>query len=168
MKCVRFIFMICIWLYLVYPGSALSFCFDEAARTYNINPLLLQAIATVESNNHPYAINVNKNGRSVKTVYPTSKKSAIEQIKNLDRLGYNYDIGIGQINVKNIKGYGMDPKELFEPCKNLHASAMLLKGLIDRYGYTWDAIWRYNGSRDYALKVYEKIKVMKKNPDISK
>lgn len=168
MKFLCFVLLAAIGLLMGYPSLVLGFCFDDAAKKYNINPLLLKAIADVESNNHPYAINVNKNGSSVKAVFTSSKKTAIDYIRHFERTGYNYDVGLGQINIRNIKRYGMDSKELLNPCKNLHASAMLLKGLIERYGYTWEAVWRYNGSKDYAVKVYKKIKVLKKDADISK
>lgn len=39
-----------------------AFCFSEAAQRYGINEKILIAIAKVESNFNPSAININKNG----------------------------------------------------------------------------------------------------------
>ena len=37
-------------------------CFDEAGKKHAIDPLLLEAIAHVESSMNPKAINMNRNG----------------------------------------------------------------------------------------------------------
>jgi len=58
-------------------SDAFCFCFDEAACRYNISADILYAIAKVESNFNPGAVNWNKNG--------------------------SYDYGIMQINSDGIK-----------------------------------------------------------------
>ncbi len=40
--------------------SAIAACFESAARTYRIDPLLLVAIAEVESGMHPRAVGLNR------------------------------------------------------------------------------------------------------------
>jgi hypothetical protein len=118
----------------------LQLCFEQAALTYNINPLLLWAIAKVESNFNPNALNKNKDG--------------------------SYDIGIMQINsshLKTLKKYGLINKSLiWEPCYNIHVGAWILSKCIQKHGYTWEAIGCYNAvtpwkRKKYSYKVYKTI-----------
>ena len=118
----------------------LQVCFEKASLTYNINPLLLWAIAKVESNFNPYALNKNKDG--------------------------SYDIGIMQINtvhLKTLEKYGLfDKRYIWDPCYNIHVGAWILSKCIQRHGYTWEAIGCYNAvtpwkRKKYSYKVYKAI-----------
>lgn len=117
--------------------AADSLCFDEAGAKYGINPLILRAIAKVESNFNPRAINWNKNG--------------------------SYDFGVMQIN--SLWGYTLGKgwwSTLGDPCTNIKAGAMILSACMDKYGYTWEAIGCYNSrtpdKRDrYAMTVYKQL-----------
>ncbi|WP_371441391.1 transglycosylase SLT domain-containing protein, partial [Candidatus Sodalis sp. SoCistrobi] len=42
------------------PKAAIAACFESAARTYRIDPLLLIAIAEVESGMNPRAVGLNR------------------------------------------------------------------------------------------------------------
>lgn len=102
---------------------------------YNIHPNILWAIAKVESNFNPYAINRNANG--------------------------SYDIGIMQINsswIPVLKRYGLsDVKQLWDPCYNIHIGAWVLSQCIEKHGYTWQAVGCYN-----AVSPAKKIRYMSK------
>jgi Transglycosylase SLT domain. len=132
-------------------------CFIRAAMQYDIPYQILVAIAKVESGFRPWVININQNGRSVKVINPKSVEEAATYLQYLHDNGYNYDVGVGQINVGNIKRLGLRPQQLLDPCNNIMVSAYILKENILRYGLTWEAIWRYNGRRDYAFKVYNAL-----------
>lgn len=138
-------------------ANDLSRCFSEAAARYNIPPALLVAIAKVESGFRPWVMNINHNGQSVRVINPKTYEEAVYYLTYLHQNGYNYDVGIGQINVANIRRFGINPVSLLDPCNNLMVSAYILRENINRYGFTWDAIWRYNGRRDYAYKVYRAL-----------
>lgn len=140
-------------------------CFIEAANKYGVRPRLLYAIAKVESDFNPYAINVNAHGRSIKVYYPENKDQAKVVLNYLLSHGYNFDLGIAQINIVNIRSMGLDPYKLLDPCQNLDVSAILLKSLINRYGFNWQAIWRYNGRPSYAYKVYHALLWLRKHPN---
>lgn len=140
-------------------------CFNEAAKLYGIPPKLLIAIAKVESNFNPYAINVNKDGKSIKVYYPQNKEQAYIVLNYLASHGYNYDVGIAQINVINIKDMGLDQYKLLDPCYNLEVSAKILKTLIQRYGLTWQAIWHYNGRPSYSYLVYHALIWLNNRPN---
>jgi len=114
-----------------------EFCFEEAGVAYGINPLILKAIAGVESNYKPRAVNRNSNG--------------------------TYDFGIMQINSSWGHALGRDWwNTLGDPCSNIKGGAMILSNCMKKYGYTWEAIGCYNSQtpdkRDrYALTIFRKL-----------
>jgi len=120
------------------PSILNAFCFEDAGRAYNINPLLLESIASIESNFNPKAINKNRNG--------------------------SQDIGLMQVNSIWVKPLKLDPDELVsDPCYNTMIGAKILRQCIDRYGYAWEAVGCYNAAdparrADYSWKVFDKIK----------
>jgi len=122
---------------ILFPATALPFCFYDAGRAYGINPQLLQGIAKVESNLNPAAINRNKNGSA--------------------------DYGLMQINSFWLKKLGTTTEELLKnPCYNVMAGAYVLRGCLDRHGETWEAIGCYNATNRnkraaYSWKIYREI-----------
>lgn len=114
---------------LLLTSTAHGFCFDEAGTMYGVSPKLLRAIAKVESNYNPVAINRNKNG--------------------------SYDFGVMQINSSWAKSLGQDRwKALGNPCYNVKVGAWILSSLIDRHGYNWEAVGRYNAISEKQKAVY--------------
>ncbi len=137
-------------------------CFMDASDKYGINIHLLKAIAKVESGMHPYAVNINLKGRN-KSFYIKNKKVASAFISYLEKKGYDFDVGISQINIRNIRRFGLSPVELLDPCKNIEISARILRELTRKYGVTWNAVWRYNGSKNYSKKIFKALKDLSKN-----
>ncbi|ACO03675.1 MAG TPA: lytic transglycosylase [Persephonella sp.] len=136
-------------------------CFLVSSKKYGVNIHLLKAIAEVESGMQPYAVNVNLKGKN-RSFFIKNRKVASEFITYLEKKGYNFDVGISQINIKNIRRFGLSPVELLDPCKNIDLSARIMRELIDRHGMTWDAVWRYNGNKRYAKKVLKALKEIRK------
>jgi len=146
-------------------GKSLYF----ASLHYGVPFLLLVAIADVESSFNPLVINVNnsriKCPRNANCVYyqngtvirPDSARSAKKILKNLHEKGYNYDVGLMQINRLWIEKYRLPPEVFLDEEYNALFGAFILKKLLERYSYK-EAIWRYNGSRSYLQKVLRKIK----------
>jgi len=114
------------------PVSLYAFCFEEAGYEYRIHPAILKAIAEVESNMNPYAVNFNKNG--------------------------TYDYGLMQINSSWYYVLGHKRwKKLSDPCYNVKVAAWILTQCINKYGYKWEAVGCYN-----AVSKYKRIKYVKK------
>jgi soluble lytic murein transglycosylase-like protein len=130
-------FCIIMILFIATGAEADSLCFDEAGGQYGINPQILRAIAKVESNFNPRAVNRNTNG--------------------------TYDFGVMQIN--SSWGYTLGKEwwsTLGDPCTNIKAGAKILASCMQKYGYTWEAIGCYNsqtpGKRDkYAMVVFKQL-----------
>jgi soluble lytic murein transglycosylase-like protein len=129
---------ILILLGLLFPAFVYGFCFEDAGNRYGISPVLLESIAKVESNLNPGAMNKNRDG--------------------------SIDMGLMQINSFWLKTLNVSSDALMkDACLNTMAGARILRGCIDRYGYTWEAVGCYNAAgRDrkvsYAWKVFHKMK----------
>lgn len=117
-------------------------CFDEAGMEYGISPLILRAIAKVESNYNPNAVNKNRNG--------------------------SYDFGVMQINSIWASSLGKETwNNLGDPCTNIKTGAKILSGCIKKYGYNWQAIGCYNSqtpgkSERYARLVFKELQHIQK------
>jgi type IV secretion system protein VirB1 len=92
--------------------------------------MVMKAIITTESKGNPLAINLNgyRNGRRIRLSYqPHSFSQAISWIKYLDQHDYNFDIGIAQVNIKNIHAFGLSATQALDICTNLQMASMILK-----------------------------------------
>lgn len=124
------------------PGRAHADCFADAARYHQVNPLILRAIAVVETGGKADAINRNRNG--------------------------SYDLGelqINSIHQAELARYGIAPPDLMDACKNIYIGAWILRKAMDKYGNTWEAIGAYNSAtpvyRDrYARRVQQAVRAL--------
>ena len=84
----------------------------------------LAAIVKTESGFNPYAIGVNRGAKLSRQ--PRSYQEAVSTAKSLIAQGANIDLGIAQINSANLGVVKMSVEQLFDPCQNLKASALIL------------------------------------------
>ena len=100
---------------------------DLAALMLTCAPLVAQdtarALIQVESGGNPYAIGV-VGGALVRQ--PTNLPEAVATVAALEAAGWNYSVGLGQINKRNFERYGLTPSTAFEPCANLTAMQGIL------------------------------------------
>lgn len=113
---------------LDFPAIALQ-CGPEVATE------VIQRIVTVESSYNPYAIGV-VGGRLQRQ--PKTKEEAVVTAQYLASNGWNFSMGLGQINRYNLSKYGLDYQSVFEPCSNLKAAAAIYQDCFDRAAKTSD------------------------------
>ncbi len=88
-----------------------------------IHPDTARAIARVESGFNPYAIGVV--GGALQR-QPRTRAEALATIEALEADGWNYSVGLGQINVGNFARLGLTPRAALDPCASLAAMQAVL------------------------------------------
>ncbi|MCI3133362.1 lytic transglycosylase domain-containing protein [Phenylobacterium aquaticum] len=94
-----------------------------------VAPETLLSVVQVESRFEPLAIGVNGLPRVALT--PASVDEAVARAGELIAAGRSIDLGLAQINSKNLQWLGLSLRQVFEPCANLSAAARVLQ---DGYG----------------------------------
>jgi type IV secretion system protein VirB1 len=92
----------------------------------NVAPETIAAIVQTESRSNELAVGVNGLGRSI--AQPTSVARAIEVARFYVAKGYSVDLGLGQINSRNMKALGLTWDTVFEPCTNIAAAGAVISG----------------------------------------
>ena len=146
-------FALCLFIFMLVPAAGQAYCFKEAGEAMKVDPLLLLAFAIQESHLNSNAIGVNK---------PDTKGSI------------TYDYGLMQINSSHfseLERQGIDENQLInEPCTSIMVGASILSGMINVYGYNWEAVGAYNAGLKkenypqrmrYAHKVWAKYQQIK-------
>lgn len=90
-----------------------------------VAPKTMAAIVQVESGLKPYAINVNDRARLKHQ--PTTAAQATAIAKALLTDGASIDLGLSQINSKNLDWLGLSVEDAFDPCTNLAAAGKVLE-----------------------------------------
>lgn len=88
-----------------------------------VHPDTASAIASVESGFNPYAIGVV--GGALQR-QPRTRHEALATIKALQAGGWDYSVGLGQINVGNFARLGLTPSSALDPCTSLAAMQAVL------------------------------------------
>lgn len=96
----------------------------------NVAPETLVSVVRTESGFNPLAINVNKGAAPVRQ--PRTKAEAVRAAATLLRAGANFDLGLGQINSRNLRWLGLTVETAFEPCANLSAAGRVLRDNYQR------------------------------------
>jgi len=88
-----------------------------------------QALVAVESGFNPYAIGV-VGGALLRQ--PRTQAEAISTAKSLQAEGWNFSVGLAQINVRNLESLGLTVESAFDPCASLNAMQTVLTDCYDR------------------------------------
>ena len=93
---------------------------------------VLQHVVRVESGFHPYAIGV-VGGRLARQ--PRNLPEAVATARMLEQQGYNFSLGLAQVNRYNLKRQGLNSYEqAFGSCDNLRAGSRILQECYQRAG----------------------------------
>jgi type IV secretion system protein VirB1 len=140
------------------PGMEMLACPNLA-----VSPEVMQHIVHVESSANPYAIGVV--GGQLEH-QPGSLPEALATVRMLDAKGYNFSLGLAQVNRANFDRYGLDSyTKAFDACANLSAGARILADCHTRAHGDWPKAFScyYSGNfttgfRDgYVQKIYASI-----------
>ncbi|OZB34944.1 MAG: hypothetical protein B7X44_11230 [Halothiobacillus sp. 15-55-196] len=91
----------------------------------NVAPQTLAAIVRVESGGNPWRIGIN--GDYVLPRQPVNQAEAISKANRLINMGYNIDMGLMQVNIKNLNALKLSVEQVFDPCINIKAGARILQ-----------------------------------------
>jgi type IV secretion system protein VirB1 len=89
----------------------------------NVAPQTVAAIVRTESSGRPLALNINGTRQPKR---PTSLADAIATAKRYIAAGYSVDLGLGQINSRNMRWLGLTWETVFDPCTNIAALGQIL------------------------------------------
>ncbi|WP_323123199.1 lytic transglycosylase domain-containing protein [Burkholderia alba] len=95
----------------------------------SVHPTTLQAVVKTESSFNPFAIGV-VGGRLARA--PRSEAEAVATVNALEAGGWNYSMGLAQVNRANLKATGLTPSTVFDPCANLKAGSAILSDCYTR------------------------------------
>lgn len=113
------------------PGLEMLACQDLAV------PMeIMEHVVRVESSFNPYAIGVVGTRLARQ---PANLEEAVATASRLERDGYNFSLGLAQVNRHNLAAQGLSSYELaFSACPNLAAGARILADCHVRAGGNWD------------------------------
>lgn len=89
-----------------------------------VAPQTMAAVVNVESGYNPYAIGV-VGGRLARQ--PGSLEEALATAKQLSSDGWNFSVGIAQVNRYNLPRYEITYEQAFDPCTNLRIGSKILE-----------------------------------------
>ena len=88
-----------------------------------VAPATVVAIVQTESSGDPFALNVNGARQPARQ---TSAADAIATARRHVVAGYSVDLGLGQINSRNMRWLGLSWETVFDPCTNVAALGRVL------------------------------------------
>jgi len=125
---------------------------------------VMQHVIDVESSRNPFAIGV-VGGALVRQ--PRRLDEALATVRMLEEKGYNFSVGLAQVNRHNLAKYGLDSYEkAFQQCPNLQAGSRILADCYKRSGGDWGKSFScyYSGDfttgfrHGYVQKMYDSIR----------
>lgn len=123
-----------------------------------VPPHVMQHVVNVESSRNPFAIGV-VGGRLARQ--PRTLGEAVATAKMLEQNGYNFSLGIAQVNRYNLAKYGLSSyQQAFEICPNLQAGSRILRECYDRaqdWGKAFSCYYSGNFVTGYRHGYVQKI-----------
>jgi type IV secretion system protein VirB1 len=104
------------WPVMAYTAAAILALASQCAP--NVAPQTVAAIVQTESHRRPFALNVN--GGSQPAAQPDAASAAATAQRYI-AAGYSVDLGLGQINSRNMRWLGLTWDTVFDPCTNVAA-----------------------------------------------
>jgi type IV secretion system protein VirB1 len=96
-----------------------------------VHPVTLKAVVTVESGGSVNAIHVNGLADNAQP-HPKDATDAAVIAHRYIAAGQSVDLGLMQVNSKNLPGLGLSVEQVLDPCTNLHAGGTILAAFYAR------------------------------------
>ena len=106
---------------MAYSATALFALASQCAPS--VAPETVLAIIQTESSGEPFALNVNGGRQPVRQ---NNAADAAATARRYVAAGYSVDLGLGQINSRNMRWLGLTWDTVFDPCTNVAALARVL------------------------------------------
>ena len=106
---------------MTYSAAAILALASQCAPT--VAPETVLAIVQTESSGEQFALNVNGGRQPARQ---TSAADAAATARRYVGAGYSVDLGLGQINSRNMRWLGLTWENVFDPCTNVAALARVL------------------------------------------
>lgn len=117
---------------------------------HEVAPHTVQKVIDVESGGNPLAINVNGLSR-YKSPHPKTRDDAIATTRHWISLGYSVDMGLMQVNSRNLAAYGATVSDMFSPCASIRTGSQIL---YNAYQSAKKRDARPSVAVQYALSLY--------------
>jgi type IV secretion system protein VirB1 len=128
-----------------------------------IDPVTMAAVVVQESGGRPWVIHNNTTGKSL--TFDTKADVVAAAMSAVDR-DESVDMGLVQINNKNLPALGLSVAQVFDPCINIAVGAKILAAGYKKTGSLGNALSIYNTGRSdskvglaYAQKVFQQANV---------
>ncbi|RBQ27637.1 lytic transglycosylase domain-containing protein [Arcobacter sp. CECT 9188] len=99
--------------------------FIEQCKNSTVPTAIVRMIVQEESTKNPYAVNVNKDGKSFVSFIPKTKDEAVKIAQNYINAGFSVDVGYMQLNSDNFKQLNTTLENALDPCKNIYLSSTI-------------------------------------------
>ena len=90
----------------------------------NVAPATLEAVIRVESGGDPLALNVNR--LAGPQPHPATLPDAVRLAEHYIHRGYSVDLGLMQVNSRNLAALGYSIAQVLDPCTNIQGGARIL------------------------------------------
>lgn len=101
----------------------------------NVSPVTLEAVIRVESAAFSFALHVN--GLRGSQPRASDAKEAIRAAESYIARGYSVDLGLMQVNSRNLEALGLTIEQALDPCANIRAGGTILAADYARAARQW-------------------------------
>ena len=98
----------------------------------DLAPVTIAAIVQQESGGNPLLLHDNTTNL---TLRPRTFAEAAKLAQALIQSGHSVDIGLAQINSKNLPAMRLEIEDVLDPCTNLHAAQSVMKTAWEQSGH---------------------------------